>query len=197
MDYVVRLEQLGSHPLAVVRRRATLHELSKVVPDACGTVWDALRSRRATGAGRHVAVYLDDQINLEVGVELDGPVRRGRRGRRLGDPIRHHRHDDPLRSLRTTPRGPCGRSALVRGKRVYVGRPVLGDLWSLERGMERRPIKNFHPDPPSARHRREFGPLISRGGGYRHDRTSLGRVVPPSFGVGRREAALPVLGKKA
>lgn len=73
MDYVVRLEQLGSHPLAVVRRRATLHELSKVVPDACGTVWDALRSRRATGAGRHVAVYLDDQINLEVGVELDGP----------------------------------------------------------------------------------------------------------------------------
>jgi effector-binding domain-containing protein len=57
----------------VVRRRAALHELSKVVPDACGTVWDALRSGRVTGAGRHVAVYLDDQINLEVGVELDAP----------------------------------------------------------------------------------------------------------------------------
>ena len=73
MDYVVRLEQLNSLPLAVVRRRAALHELSKVVPDACGAVWDALRSQRITGAGRHVAVYLDDQINLEVGVELDAP----------------------------------------------------------------------------------------------------------------------------
>ena len=26
------------------------------------------------GAGRHVAVYWDDQINLEVGVELDAPI---------------------------------------------------------------------------------------------------------------------------
>ncbi len=73
MDYVVRLEQLGSVPLAVVRRRAARDELSKVVPEGCGTVWNALRSRRVPGAGRHVAVYLDDQIHLEVGVELDAP----------------------------------------------------------------------------------------------------------------------------
>jgi effector-binding domain-containing protein len=73
MDYVVRLEQLNSLPLAVVRRRAALQELSEVVPEACGTVWSILRSQRVTGAGRHVAVYLDDQINLEVGVELDAP----------------------------------------------------------------------------------------------------------------------------
>jgi hypothetical protein len=69
----VRLERLGSRPLAVVRRRAASHELSKVVPEACGTVWTALRSRQVSGAGRHVAVYLDSAINLEVGVELDGP----------------------------------------------------------------------------------------------------------------------------
>jgi effector-binding domain-containing protein len=73
MEYDVRLEQLASRPLAVVRRRAALHELSKVVPDACGTVWAVLRSQQVSGAGRHVAVYLDGQINLEVGVELDGP----------------------------------------------------------------------------------------------------------------------------
>ncbi|MBP3957812.1 GyrI-like domain-containing protein [Gemmata sp. G18] len=73
MDYVVRVEQLSSHPLAVVRRRAAGHELSKVVPDACGVVWSALRAQQVAGAGRHVAIYLDDQINLEVGVELDAP----------------------------------------------------------------------------------------------------------------------------
>ena len=73
MEYAVRLERLGARPLAVVRRRATPHQLSKVVPDACGTVWNVIRAQQASGAGRHVAVYLDDQINLEVGVELDGP----------------------------------------------------------------------------------------------------------------------------
>src|SRR2546421_12587294 len=71
MEYDVRLEQLSSRPLAVVRRRAGQHELSKVVPDACGAVWSVVRSQQVAGAGRHVAVYLDCQINLEVGVELD------------------------------------------------------------------------------------------------------------------------------
>jgi hypothetical protein len=73
MEYVVRLEQHGGRPLAVVRRRAASHELARVVSDACGTVWNVIRSQRVSGAGRHVAVYLDGQINLEVGVELDGP----------------------------------------------------------------------------------------------------------------------------
>jgi effector-binding domain-containing protein len=72
MKYDIRLEQHSSRPLAVVRRRAASRELSKVVPDACGVVWNILRSRQVLGAGRHVAVYLDGQINLEVGVELDG-----------------------------------------------------------------------------------------------------------------------------
>jgi effector-binding domain-containing protein len=72
MKYDIRLEQLTSRPLAVVRRRAALHELSKVVPDACGLVWNVLRTNQVSGAGRHVAIYFDNQINLEVGVELDG-----------------------------------------------------------------------------------------------------------------------------
>src|SRR4051794_33507564 len=69
----VRLEQLKSRPLAVVRRRATKQQLSKVIPEACGIVWNVIRSQQVQGAGRHVAIYLDDQINLEVGVELEAP----------------------------------------------------------------------------------------------------------------------------
>jgi effector-binding domain-containing protein len=73
MKYDIRLEQVSSRPLAVVRRRAGLQELSKVVPAACGTVWSVVRAQQIPGAGRHVAVYLDAQINLEVGVELEAP----------------------------------------------------------------------------------------------------------------------------
>lgn len=69
----VRIEQVAAIPLAVVRRRAALAELSKVIPDACGLVWDALKSNGVTGAGRHVALYWDCLFNLDVGVELDRP----------------------------------------------------------------------------------------------------------------------------
>jgi effector-binding domain-containing protein len=74
MEYDVRVEQIPSRPLAVVRRRATPAELSRVIPDACGAVWNAVRAHQIPGAGRHVALYLDDQINLEVGVELAAPI---------------------------------------------------------------------------------------------------------------------------
>ena len=57
MEYDVRLEQLSSRPLAVVRRRASLQQLAKVIPDACGTVWGVVRAQKIAGAGRHVAVY--------------------------------------------------------------------------------------------------------------------------------------------
>lgn len=73
MEHNVRVEQLSSRPLAVVRRRASRQELAKVVPEACGAVWSVVRAQKIMGAGRHVALYLDDAINLEVGVELDAP----------------------------------------------------------------------------------------------------------------------------
>src|SRR4029453_15211391 len=58
---------------AVVRRRASWQELSQVVPDACGAVWSVVCAQQIMGAGRHVALYLDGKINLEVGVELETP----------------------------------------------------------------------------------------------------------------------------
>jgi effector-binding domain-containing protein len=73
MEYEIRLEQTPGQPLAVVRRRASLRELPVVVPAACGVVWSAIRAQQIAGAGRHVAVYWDDEINLEVGVELAAP----------------------------------------------------------------------------------------------------------------------------
>jgi effector-binding domain-containing protein len=56
-----------------VRRQASQQQLAKVVPDACGTVWNVIRSQQVAGAGRHVAIYWDCQINLEVGVEVAQP----------------------------------------------------------------------------------------------------------------------------
>ena len=73
MERDIRLEHHRGRPLAVVRRRAAALDLSKVVPDACGTVWGVLRGQQVAGAGRHVAVYLDGQIDLEVGVEMEEP----------------------------------------------------------------------------------------------------------------------------
>jgi effector-binding domain-containing protein len=70
--YHVHFEQLESIPLAVLRRQAHSSELSRVVPECCGLVWNAVRAQK-TKAGRHVAVYWDDSIRLEVGVELEGP----------------------------------------------------------------------------------------------------------------------------
>lgn len=73
MNYAVRLEQAQAQPLAVVRRRASIPQLPTVVPAACGAVWTVVRAQKLAGAGRNIAVYWDDVINLEVGVEMATP----------------------------------------------------------------------------------------------------------------------------
>jgi len=65
----VQLTQVDAIPLAVVRRRARPSELARVVPEGCGLVWDFVR-RRGLEAGRHVALYFNGNIDLEVGVEV-------------------------------------------------------------------------------------------------------------------------------
>jgi effector-binding domain-containing protein len=69
----VQLQQLNSVPLAVIRRQASASELSRIVPECCGLVWNEVRAQQAK-AGRNVAVYWDGSIRLEVGVELLGPL---------------------------------------------------------------------------------------------------------------------------
>jgi effector-binding domain-containing protein len=70
--HVIELQHLDSIPLGVIRRRVSRAELSRVVPECCGLVWNVARAQHAK-AGRHVAVYWDGTIRLEVGVELEGP----------------------------------------------------------------------------------------------------------------------------
>ena len=69
---VVQFQQLESIPLAVVRRQTSQSELSRVVPELCGLVWNTVRAQQAK-AGRNVALYWDGSIRLEIGVELLGP----------------------------------------------------------------------------------------------------------------------------
>jgi effector-binding domain-containing protein len=70
--YDVRADRQASVPVAVIRRHARASELSRVVPECCGLVWNAVRAQQ-TKAGRHVAIYWDGSIRLEVGVEIFGP----------------------------------------------------------------------------------------------------------------------------
>lgn len=72
MQYEFHLEQHQSIPLAVVRRHASLPELSKVIPEACGLVWTVVKAHGIKG-GRHIALYWDDEFNLDIGVELSTP----------------------------------------------------------------------------------------------------------------------------
>src|SRR3954453_1760732 len=144
MEYDVRLEQLNNRPLAVVRRRAFSQDLSRVVPDACGTVWGVVRAQQVSGAGRHVAVYLDGQINLEVGVELDAPFAG------YGEVVGSTTPAGPVAA--TTHHGPYGllheaHEAIhlwCRNNGYTLAGPNLGGLRSLERRMEQRPEQGLH-----------------------------------------------------
>jgi effector-binding domain-containing protein len=83
MEHSVKLTSVSSAPLLVVRRRATLPELSKVVPEACGVVWTFIRRAQVASHGRNVAVYLNDKIDvidMEVGVEVGADVGADRAG---------------------------------------------------------------------------------------------------------------------
>jgi effector-binding domain-containing protein len=71
MPLTVQFGNADAISLAVVRRRARASDLATVVPQGCGVVWDFVRER-GLKAGRHVALYLNANIDLEVGVEVEG-----------------------------------------------------------------------------------------------------------------------------
>jgi effector-binding domain-containing protein len=70
--HLVGLQHVASIPVAVVQRRASTAQLAKLVPECCGLVWRVVQAQQAKG-GRHVAIYWNGDIRLEVGVELEGP----------------------------------------------------------------------------------------------------------------------------
>ncbi len=73
MAYDVSLQQVEPQRIAVVRRRAPTSALSTVVPEACGLVWNFVRAARIPRPDRHVAVYFDNEINMEIGVIVLDP----------------------------------------------------------------------------------------------------------------------------
>jgi hypothetical protein len=78
----VQIGHVAARPIAVVRRRARQAELSRVVPEAIGEVWNYHRTvRPLPQPGHNVAVYLNCEMDLECGCEVaepfaddDGPV---------------------------------------------------------------------------------------------------------------------------
>src|SRR4051812_20606869 len=66
--HAVRLERHPARPVAVVRRVAKQSELPKVITEACGLVWNLLKAQHAKG-GRHVAIYHDMVMTVDIGVE--------------------------------------------------------------------------------------------------------------------------------
>ncbi|MGA8231625.1 MAG: hypothetical protein WB795_09105 [Candidatus Acidiferrales bacterium] len=73
MNFDIQIQQFPGTPLAIVRRRATRQQLPQVITKAFDDVGNAIRAQKVHGAGRNVVVYLDHEMNLEIGVELDTP----------------------------------------------------------------------------------------------------------------------------
>jgi effector-binding domain-containing protein len=60
-------------PIAVVRRRCSPAQFAQVIPAACGEVWQFIRASNLPHTGINLALYLDLEFNLEVGVVVKHP----------------------------------------------------------------------------------------------------------------------------
>jgi|SRR5579883_1900842 len=69
----VEVKQVDPRPTAIVRRRTSQNQLSVVIPQACGEVWQFVRANNIPNPGFNLAVYLDMEMNLEVGVTVLQP----------------------------------------------------------------------------------------------------------------------------
>ncbi|HZY88133.1 MAG TPA: GyrI-like domain-containing protein [Gemmataceae bacterium] len=73
MEYQVEVKTVEPQMTAVVRRRAASSELARVVPQGCGEVWAFMRSSGLLRPGRNLALYLNEEGDLECGVEVTQP----------------------------------------------------------------------------------------------------------------------------
>jgi len=70
MPYQIDLIETNPIRTAVIRSRVRPQELAKFVPAACGEVWSFIRSAGLSRPGRHLALYLDGQGTVEVGIRM-------------------------------------------------------------------------------------------------------------------------------
>jgi len=73
MAHDVQVVQVAPQLTAVVRTQAKQADLSRVVPQLCGEVWAFAKAQTLPRPGRHVALYLDGVMNVEVGAEVSQP----------------------------------------------------------------------------------------------------------------------------
>ncbi len=73
MSYEIRVEQVDPKPMIGVRRKTTQPQLSTVIPQALGPVWEFIRANGVPHSGINVAYYLDGEMNIDVGVYVSGP----------------------------------------------------------------------------------------------------------------------------
>ncbi len=73
MPCEIRVIGVEPLPIAVIRTTAARSQLSTVIPKLCGEVWQFVKSSAVPKPDRHVAVYYDGAITLEVGVIVGGP----------------------------------------------------------------------------------------------------------------------------
>lgn len=72
----VRTLEVAPRRLAVVRRRSARESLPRVIPEACGVVWDFVRRHAVPHTGLNVVVYRDcstADFRIECGVEVTQP----------------------------------------------------------------------------------------------------------------------------
>ena len=73
MPYQIELTDSKPIITAVIRSRVPAKELAQFVPAACGEVWSFIRSAGLPRPGRHLALYLNAQGDVEVGAEVSEP----------------------------------------------------------------------------------------------------------------------------
>jgi hypothetical protein len=135
----VQFDQLDSVPLAVIRRQTSASELSRVVPQCCGLVWNAVRAQQAR-AGRHVAIYWDGSIRLEVGVELYGPFAEEGEVVRSATPAGPVGMDNASRALQRPGRCAQCSSPVVSCQPSTTCGSKLGDIRPLAKRVEYKSI---------------------------------------------------------
>lgn len=70
---IISIAPRAATPIAVLRRQVSPSDLGPALQAGCGAVWAELRAQGLRG-GRNVAVYRDERITLEAGVEVDGAL---------------------------------------------------------------------------------------------------------------------------
>src|SRR4051812_26465967 len=68
----IHVAQAAAIPLAVIPVHARAADLKRLIPENCGIVWNAMRAQQVR-AGRHVAIYWDDAMHVDIGVEVFTP----------------------------------------------------------------------------------------------------------------------------